>query len=79
MYGAYYFILLATLGKYIKYLPSELRKHILSFIKVTLLCITCCEAVITLKKSITFYYNGYSILDNNCISNKCKKIYNITI
>ena len=79
MYGEYYFILLTTLGKDIKYLPSELRKHILSFIKLSLLCITCSEVVITFKKNITFYYNGYSILNNNCICNECKKIYNITI
>ncbi len=79
MYGEYYFILLATLGKDIKYLPSELRKHILSFIKISLLCITCSEVVITFKKSTTFYYNGYSILNNNCVCNECKKIYNITI
>ena len=40
MYGEYYFILLTTLGKDIRYLPNEIRKHILSFIKISLLCIT---------------------------------------
>lgn len=79
MYGEYYFILLATHGKDIIYLPSEIRKYILSFISIGLLCITCSQIVITFKKNITFYYNGYYILDNNCICNECKKIYNITI
>ena len=79
MHGEYYFILLTTLGTEIKYLPIEIRKHILSYIKINLLCITCSQIIITFKKNIIFYYNGYSILNNNCICNECKKIYNITI
>ena len=75
MHGEYYFILATTLGKDITYFPPEIRKHILSFINVSLLCITCSEVIITFKKNITFFYNGYHILNNNCICNPCKQIY----
>ncbi len=76
MHGEYYFILIATMGKDITYLPPEIRKYILSLININnikLLCIYCSKVIISFKKYYIMHYNGYSIINNNCICNHCKK------
>ena len=73
----YYFVLLTSSDKL--YLPIEIRKHILSFINIHIVCITCSDIIIISKHNLKYHYNGYPNVNHNCICNKCKKIYNITI
>lgn len=73
--GEIYFIYITTLGKYLPFLPIEIRKKILKSIIYNLTCISCSEIIISYKPYIINYLDGYILHNGNCICRMCNLEY----